>query len=228
MKPLILGLCALALAAAPALAQGTRNPANVERDADRHPEQVVAFADLEPGATVLDWGAGGGYWSEVFAEAVGANGTVYAQGTREPIEGWDNIDPLPMERGDPIPLEDASVDLIILSYVYHHMYFNEASGEATPPATQTQLAEYARVLKPGGRVLVIEHQALEGSTRAEANPWHRAPKAAVIEDFAGAGFTLASENPDIFNNPDDTQQGNWQEEDLRGHTTGMAILFQKP
>jgi predicted methyltransferase len=233
MKTAFLGLCfaGAALAAAPALAQdAVSNPAraaaNVERDADRRPADVLAFVDVQPGDVVLDWGAGGGYWSEVFAGAVGADGKVYAQGARGPIAGFDNIEPLQMERGAPIPLEDGSVDLIILSYVYHHMYFAPGGGEATPANTQTQLAEWSRVLAPGGRVLVIDHQAKDGTTREAANDWHRAPKAAVIEDFTGAGLTLAAENPDIFNNPEDTEIGGW--DDLRGSTTSMVLVFQTP
>lgn len=233
MKHAFLGLCfaGAAAIAAPAFAQDAvsnpaRNADNVARDAERKPAEVLEFLDVQPGDVVLDWGAGGGYWSEVLAGEVGPDGTVYAQGARGPIEGFDNIEPLQMERGAPIPLEDGSVDLILLSYVYHHMYFSPDSGEATPANTQTQLAEWSRVLKPGGRVAVIEHQAKEGTARQAANEWHRAPKEAVIEDFTGAGFTLAAENPDIFNNPEDTEEGGW--DDIRGNTTSMVLVFEKP
>lgn len=226
---------AIALAA-PAFAQSVgaavsnpaRAAANVERDAERKPAEVLAFVDAQPGDVVLDWGAGGGYWSELFAGAVGPDGVVFAQNSRGALEGFANIEPLPMERGAAIPLDDGSVDLILLSYVYHHMYFTPDSGETTPPATQAQLAEFIRVLEPGGRVVVIEHQAKDGTSREAANPWHRAPKAAVTEDFEGAGFALAAENPDIFSNPADTEEGSWQEAGLAGHTTSMVLVFQKP
>jgi predicted methyltransferase len=233
MRLLTLAIAGAALAiSVPAFAQDAvsnpaRNAENVARDADRKPAEVLEFVAVEPGAVVLDWGAGGGYWSEVFAGAVGPEGKVYAQGARGPIAGFENIEPMTMERGAPIPLEDASVDLIVLSYVYHHMYFAPDTGEATPANTQTQLAEWSRVLKPGGRVLVIDHQAKEGVTREAANEWHRAPKAAVVEDFTGAGYTLAAENPDLFNNPEDTEEGAWGD-DLRGNTTSFVLVFQKP
>ncbi len=239
MKTPMLSLCiagaALMLAAAPAAAQGAdavanpaRAEANVARDEARRPQAMLDFVSVQPGDVVLDWGAGGGYWSEVFAGAVGPEGLVHAQGMREPVAGFDNIAPLPMERGAPIPLEDGSVNLIVLSYVYHHMHYNAGSGEATPETTRAQFADFARVLAPGGRVLVIEHQALEGTSRADSNDWHRAPVAAAVEDMEAAGLTLAASAPEIYNNPEDTELGYWREQGLSGATTSMTLLFQKP
>ncbi len=233
---------AFALAALPAFAQAQDTPAtgleaavdnparaqaNIERDADRHPADVLALLDLQPGDVVLDWFAGGGYWSEVLSGAVGADGVVYAQNARGEFAEFGNLEPLPMERNADIPLDDGSVDLVLLSYVYHHMHYNEATGEGTPETTTALLNEFNRVLKPGGRIAVIEHLAKPGSSRAESNEWHRLPVAALDEDMSAHGFVFAAEDAGIYVNPDDTLDTNWNEAGMSGNVTGMARIYVK-
>lgn len=232
-------LCALgaALAAAPALAQtgalemavhsDARAASNVERDDERNPAELLAFLDLQPGDTALDWFAGGGYWTELMAEVVGEDGKVYATGLNGAGD-YANVEALQMDRGAPIPLEDGSVDLILLSYVYHHMHFNADSGEATPASTLDQLAEYKRVLAPGGRVVVIEHQAADGTTREQSAAWHRMAESHAHEDFEAAGFEFAGSAPDIFSNPDDDEMNYWRDAGLAGHTTSLVHAYVKP
>ena len=88
-----------------------RADANRERDGDRKPDQVLEFIGLGDGAVVLDWGAGGGYWAELFAGVVGSDGKVYAhQNAGERFESqkaayeaqfgpFGNIELLPLARG---------------------------------------------------------------------------------------------------------------------------------
>ena len=135
---------AYAASIADAIANENRADSNRERDSDRKPDQVLEFIGLDSGATVLDWGAGGGYWTELFAGVAGPEGKVYAQQTAgerfesqkaaltEQFAPFGNIELLPIERGAAIPLADNSVDTVMLSYLYHHMHYNEASGESFP------------------------------------------------------------------------------------------------
>src|SRR5689334_14278017 len=53
--------------------------ADRSRDDGRKPAEVVAFYGIKSGQTVVDVGAGGGYFTEVFSKAVGKNGTVIAE-----------------------------------------------------------------------------------------------------------------------------------------------------
>ena len=70
---LLLGGAVQAWSAAPA-----RPPEDVARDAARKPAQMVAFAGIKPGDKVGDLIPGGGYFTRVFAGAVGPSGKVYA------------------------------------------------------------------------------------------------------------------------------------------------------
>lgn len=238
----ILGLNGVAFGAsiAAAIANENRADANTERDGDRKPDQVLEFIGLDDGDVVLDWGAGGGYWAELFAGNVGSGGKVYAhQNAGERFESqkaalteqfapFGNIELLPLERGAAIPLDDNSVDAVMVSYLYHHMHYTEASGESFPDGSAALFTEFHRVLKPGGVMIIIEHQAAEGSSRAQSAAWHRVPAAAARADAASVGFEFAGEAPDIFNNPDDDQMNMWGETGLRGKTTSIVHKYRKP
>ncbi|MDH4071880.1 MAG: methyltransferase domain-containing protein, partial [Gammaproteobacteria bacterium] len=163
-----------------AIGNSHRAEANRERDGDRHPDQVLEFIGLEQGGAVLDWGSGGGYWAELFAGVAGSDGRVHAQQragerfearkdelTRQ-FAPFGNIKLLPTENGEPIPLGDASVDVVMLSYIYHHMHYVDGSGEGFPASSRALLGEFLRVLKPGGALIVIEHAAADGSGRAQS------------------------------------------------------------
>ena len=55
-----------------------RTEANRERDGARKPVDMLGFISLGSGDVVLDYGSGGGYWSELFGTNVGPEGKVYA------------------------------------------------------------------------------------------------------------------------------------------------------
>jgi ubiquinone/menaquinone biosynthesis C-methylase UbiE len=117
-------------------------------------EPVLAMLALAPGMTVADVGAGSGYLTGPLAAAVGQTGVVFA------------VDPSPAahrhlaERfgGDEWPqvvrqvgtaeatgLADAAVDRILWHAVFHEL---ADRGRAW--------AEARRILKPGGRLVVVD------------------------------------------------------------------------
>ena len=57
-----------------AISDPQRAEANSERDGAMKPGQVLPFIALAEGDVVLDWGAGGGYWTELFSGVVGDSG----------------------------------------------------------------------------------------------------------------------------------------------------------
>ena len=63
---------------AAALADSTRPEADSSRDAARFPAEVLAFAQVGPGEKVGDFIIGGGYWTRILSNVVGAGGKVYA------------------------------------------------------------------------------------------------------------------------------------------------------
>ena len=61
------------------LDSGDRPSADAADDARRMPLEVLAFAGIEEGMTILEMEAGGGYYTEIMSRAVGANGNIIMQ-----------------------------------------------------------------------------------------------------------------------------------------------------
>ncbi|MBT8066934.1 MAG: SAM-dependent methyltransferase, partial [Gammaproteobacteria bacterium] len=62
-----------------AVASSSRFAEDRARDSGRKPAEVLEFIGIEPGMTVLDMFAGGGYYTEIIANIVGETGQVIAQ-----------------------------------------------------------------------------------------------------------------------------------------------------
>jgi len=217
-----------------------RADANTERDGARKPADMLTFIALESGDVVLDYGSSGGYWSELFSSNVGDEGKIYAHhnagdrfdSNKEALttqyEPFGNVELLPVARGTPLPLEDGSVDTVLVSYLYHHMHYAEDSGEVFPASSTALFSEFSRVLKPGGTVIVIEHAAVDGSTRAQSAGWHRTPPETAKADVTGVGFEFADEAPDLYMNPEDDLMNVWFDTGLSDKTTTFVHKYRKP
>lgn len=237
---LFAGNIAQAASIADAIADSNRAAANSERDGARKPADVLKFVGVGDGDVVLDWGAGGGYWSELFSGVVGSGGKIYAhQRAGERFEEqketlaaqfapFGNIELMPLESGKAIPVADGSVDTVMISYLFHHMHYAEGSGENFPESSAALMTEFKRVLKPGGTVIVIEHVAKNGTSRTESGGWHRTPPDTAKADMASMGFEFAGEAPEIFYNPEDDTMNVWFETGLAGNTTTFVHKYRKP
>lgn len=101
---------------------------------------------LQPGMTVLDFGAGRGAWSDSappmkadILQLKGKVATVIAADIDHAVLENPNCDEALLIEDGRVPLEDASVDLIISDFVLEHV--------ASP---EEFVAEIARLLKPKG------------------------------------------------------------------------------
>jgi ArsR family transcriptional regulator len=112
--------------------------------------QLAAFAALaDADWTVGDLGCGTGQVSAALAPFVGRVVAVDAsaamlQAARKRLHGFENID---LRRGEleALPIDDGRLDAATLMLVLHHV-----------PEPARALAEVARVLKPGGRVIIAD------------------------------------------------------------------------
>jgi SAM-dependent methyltransferase len=112
-----------------------------------HLAALAAFAHAE--WTVGDLGCGTGQVSAALAPFVARVVSVDAsaamlQAAKKRLHGFDNID---LRRGEleALPIDDARLDAATLMLVLHHV-----------PEPERALAEVARVLKPGGRVIIVD------------------------------------------------------------------------
>ena len=101
-----------------------------QRDSRGEAQTVMDLAEIEPGMTVADIGAGNGYYTVRLAERVGAEGRVLAQdidqraldrlGRRVERYRLDNVSIRRGEFSDP-RLPDNSFDRIFMVHMYHEI-----------------------------------------------------------------------------------------------------------
>jgi predicted methyltransferase len=208
----------------PAIADAVANPerpnADRERDGHRRPAEVLTFFGVEPGMTVLEFIAGGGYYTEILSQVVGEDGHVYATRLSEQRNAdgrLTNVTALDQEWS----LDSGSVDVVFTALNYHDLYNVEGLD------IDALLARFHDVLRPGGVMAVIDHAAEDGSGTRDTNTTHRIDEAVVVEDFTRAGFELA-ETSDLLRNSDDDRTQNVFAPGLRGQTDRFVLKFVKP
>lgn len=220
-----------------AVANPARREADRERDEGRKPAGALAFYGIEPGMAIVDLHAGGGYFTRLFSDVVGPEGSVVVHNsTRVPeedrpkrAEALKDYENLEFVYADPNELEmaDGSVDVVFLGLVYHHWHYTEASGEALPPESVERIANVYRMLKPGGVFAVIEHIAVADATRAASAALHRVPPAILVADVTAAGFVHEATS-DMHTHAEDDITLFWRENTPRGMTNRQVHLFRKP
>jgi len=146
---------------------------------------VLAELDLKPGDVAVDIGAGDGWWSEQMARAVGAAGTIHAaevgQGSVDRMKS--RFREIPQIKPylcptDGTGLPENSCDLAFLSKTYHHL--NEGGHV-------DYLRHLHEVIKPTGRICIIERHPTLGSGRGRSHAWS---PSLLIQQAEEAGWIL--------------------------------------
>jgi len=213
-----------------AVADKGRPEADTKRDADRKPAEILDFAGVKPGQTVVDLIPGGGYFTRVFSKAVGPKGVVYAAYSPRPGGGtaaaetlaadasYGNIKAVQIAPGKlAVP---TAADLVFTAQNYHDVKnvpnidmaaFNKGVFDA---------------LKPGGTYLVIDHVAKPDTPNATSTV-HRIDPAIVRKEVEAAGFKFEGESR-VLANPADDHTKNVFDASLRGKTDQFVYKFRKP
>ncbi|MCH7959439.1 MAG: class I SAM-dependent methyltransferase [Candidatus Hydrogenedentes bacterium] len=207
---LVLALCAASLAAfaqeesvKPGINKSFQNDPSVEfyiktfEGEDRaiftHRLEILDALHLEPGTDIADIGAGTGFFSRMFAKAVGPKGTVYAVDIAdnfiEHIDAFAKEEKLKNlkailcdERST--KLKKASVDIVFICDTYHHFEF--------PYDTMASVYD---ALRPGGQVVIVDFERIQGITGEWALNHVRCGKGTVTDEVKDAGFDFVEEVP---------------------------------
>jgi ubiquinone/menaquinone biosynthesis C-methylase UbiE len=160
------------------------------------PVEVLAAMSLHSGETIADIGAGTGYFSLPLAQAVGPLGKVYAVDAQPEMLSLlqqmlkqatlDNVELVHAEADD-THLPPSSCDHLLLANVWHE--FDNRTAV---------LEESARVLKPGGRIALLDWRP---DVEPLAGPplEHRIPASNALDQLHSAGFhSLSTTNVGLY------------------------------
>ena len=159
-------------------------------------EAIVKACEIEPGMTVADVGAGTGLFTRLFAEAVGAKGRVFAvdiapkfiahiQESARKL-GLPNVSAV-LGTDQSVELPAKSIDLAFICDTYHHFEF--------PLRTMESLH---RALRPGGQVVVIDFERIEGKSSEWVLGHVRAGREVFTDEIVKSGFRLVGEKPGLL------------------------------
>lgn len=221
-----------------ALADKDRPARDRARDKRDHISEVLAFASIATGEIIADFMPFRGYYTRLFAALVGRAGRTYAvipeeltrieriaKGRAE-IAGFAARQPTmelvsgPVARAGALP---EPVDLFWIFENYHDLH-NAFMG----PVDISGFNEAVfRALKPGGRLIVIDHVAAKGAPGDVTENLHRIEPAVARREIEAAGFEWDGQSVALAN-PADSHASSIFARGIRYHTDRFIHRFRKP
>ena len=202
--------------------------------------ELIRFAGVHAGTTVIDVYPGDGDWTRLFSDVVGPEGWVYSFVPAE-VAHFKN-DPLGLMRTltkEPgrENVEAVSADLVAMLEVtqpadvlWLHLFYHDLHTaliqDKGATAADFNRAVYER-LKPGGSYVIVDHAAAAGSGTSDTQSLHRIDPASVREEVEAAGFVLDEEST-MLANKDDPHSVKVFDPSIKGETDRFAYRFVKP
>jgi len=201
--------------------------------------ELIRFARVDAGSTVIDVYPGDGDWTRLFSDIVGPQGRVYsfvpaevAHFKNDPVgrmrtlakePGRQNIE---VVSADLVALAESTqpADVLWLHLFYHDLHTSLIQARGAT-AAQFNRAVHAR-LKSGGSYLVVDHSAAVGAGTSNAQSLHRIEPASVREEVEAAGFVLDAEST-MLANQDDKHSTKVFDPSIKGETDRFAYRFVK-
>jgi predicted methyltransferase len=170
------------------------------RDGARRPYQVMELLGVDAGMTLLDVGAGGGWFTRVLSAATGPSGKVIAQFGARALQRENGQAQKDLAAslgnteaffGNVAELPAGSIDAAVTALNMHHM-----NAERAGP----YLKDIFNVLKPGGRAAIIDHVGLRETDNSQL---HRMVPDDVRGWIEAAGFEIVADSDILRTTADD-------------------------
>jgi predicted methyltransferase len=237
-----------ALIAAPVMAKSVapdwlaipqRAENDIKLDEGRKPVETLRFLGIRKGDAVLDYEAGGGYYTEIMARAVGPKGNVTAwqatqfAGDEKGKAKWSGI----LARNPQVrileqPFEEFAAPANSYSFALMHLSYHDAYWVSSEYKVKEQdpdalVRKLYSAMKPGGIVGVVDHIGAAGDTRTTVDKLHRIDPVVVKADFQRGGFKFIGESQHLRVASDDHTKLVFDPA-VRGKTDRFVFKFMKP
>lgn len=188
-----------------------RSAAHKARDQYRHPLETLQFFGLKPDMTVIELQPGGGWYTEILAPVLYAQGHLleasgpkFADRIKANPAVFGHIGPIiPFDPPKEVQLGPANSADMVLTFRNTHDWLID-----NPDTLAAVFKAVFEVLKPGGVFGLEEHRAKPFATATESAPaLHRIPEDYMIAVALHTGFRLAGVS-EINANPKDPEDIN--------------------
>jgi predicted methyltransferase len=235
-----------------------RSESNKARDQYRHPVETLEFFAIENGMTVMEIWPGGGWYTEILAPAIRNHGKLIIATWDPKVEGQSSYRyELPKTMAETFAQHPEVYDQVGVEYfsppesaslgeagsIDVVLTFRNIHGWVNGGLAQDVFTEFARVLKPGGVLGVVQHRADDGADPLVSAKTGYVSEAAVRE-FANNAGLLFEEGSEVNANPADSKdhpKGVWtlppsyrlgdvdkEKYTAIGESDRMTLRFRKP
>ncbi|NKJ36589.1 class I SAM-dependent methyltransferase [Rhizobium sp. SG570] len=202
--------------------------------------ELIRFARVNAGSTVIDVYPGDGDWTRLFSDVVGSKGRVFSFVPTEIADLKNdqvgNMRTLAKEPGRQ-NIQAVSADLVAMPEVtqpadvlWLHLFYHDLHTALIQKKGATA-ADFNRavykVLKPGGSYVIVDHAAAAGAGTSDAQSLHRIEPVSVRQEVDAAGFVLDAEST-LLANSDDLHWIKVFDPSIKGKTDRFAYRFVKP
>lgn len=212
-----------------AVASKERVAAMTERDAARHPAEMLVLSGLKPGDTIVEIAGAGQYYTTLLSSVVGDKGKVlvfdlpYTEErngapSRAFAAAHPNTTYTVVDYNDIVL--PANVDVVMNILYYHDLSLNNID-------TAKMNKKIFDSLKPGGVYLIEDHNAEAGSGTRDTKALHRIDPAIIQQEVLAAGFVLVEESK-LQAVPGDDKTKMVFAPGTRGATDRSVFRFVKP
>jgi predicted methyltransferase len=196
-----------------AIASPSRTPANVARDAYRHPYETLTFFGIKPYMDVVEISPSGGWYTEILAPYLAAQGS-YTAAHNNPASGeraaesvakfkkkfadpgYGKVNVTAFGKGAYDIAPAGSQDMVVSFRNVHNWYM----GDFAPDA----FAAFFKALKPGGTLGIVEHRLPESADDAKMKDSGYMKPSYIRKMAEAAGFRYVGTS-EVNANPKDTK-----------------------
>ena len=212
-----------------AIADASRPQADKDRDAARHPAELLTFIGAKRGDKISELVPGGGYVTRLLAKTVGPTGHIYATNLPtlnerfktgvNPIiadSSYGNVSVVEQPFGE-LKFSEP-LDIVFTSENYHDF---QTMGMFKTDTSALDRSAFA-ALKPGGLYVITDYAAAAGTGMRDTQTLHRIDPAVIKQEVTAAGFMLEGESNTMMNPADDLTKRSGQ------GSSQVMLKFRKP